>query len=166
MEKDRITWNEYFMTIAQVSALRSKDPNSKVGAVLVSEDNKRLSIGYNGAPRAFDDSKVPWNRDPELPYIDRKYPYMCHAEMNSVVNYGGAMKDFRGATAYVTLFPCDDCSKLLAQVGVKKVIYLHDYHHDEPIYEASRIILKECGIEYEQFKQESNVEINVSITIH
>lgn len=162
---ERISWNEYFMYIAQLAALRSKDPHTQVGAVLVNNENKILSIGYNGAPRDFDDNKVPWNRDPELPYIDRKYPYMCHAEMNAIVNYGGSIKDLRGATIYVTLFPCDDCAKLLAQTGVKKVIYLYDYHHDEPIYEASRIILKECGIEYTEFKKETNVNVDINVSI-
>ena len=160
---ERISWNEYFMYMAYLAALRSKDPHTQVGAVLVNNDNKIMSIGYNGAPRDFDDNKVPWNRDPSLPYIQQKYPYMCHAEMNAIVNYGGSIKDIKGATVYVTLFPCDDCAKLLAQTGVKKVIYLYDYHHDEPIYEASRIILDECGIEYEQFKKETNVQIDISI---
>ena len=163
---ERISWNEYFMYIAQLAALRSKDPHTQVGAVLVNNENKILSIGYNGAPRDFDDNKVPWNRDPELPYIDRKYPYMCHAEMNAIVNYGGSIKDLRGATIYVTLFPCDDCAKLLAQTGVKKVIYLYDYHHDEPIYEASRIILNECGIEYTEFKKETNVNVDINVSIN
>lgn len=149
------------MYIAQITALRSKDPNTQVGAVIVSEDNKVMSIGYNGAPRDFDDNKVPWNRDTSLPYIEQKYPYMCHAEMNAVLNYGGSIKDFRNSTVYVTLFPCDTCAKLLAQIGVKKIVYLHDYHHDEPIYEASRIILKECNIIYEEFKKETDININL-----
>ena len=160
---NRISWNEYYMYIARISALRSKDPHTQVGAVFVSEDNKIMSIGYNGAPRDFDDNKVPWNRDSSLPYTQQKYPYMCHAEMNAVVNYGGSVKDFKNSTVYVTLFPCDDCAKLLAQLRVKRVVYLYDYHHDEPIYEASRIILTECGIEYIEFKQESNTVVDINV---
>lgn len=166
MELNRLSWNEYYMNIAIISALRSKDPNTQVGAVLVSKDNKIMSIGYNGAPRAFDDTKVPWSRDTKLPYIKQKYPYMCHAELNAVVNYGGSILDFKDATIYVTLFPCDSCAKLLAQIGVKKVVYLYDYHHDEPIYGASRIILKECNIKYEQYKRESNVEVKIDVEMH
>ena len=162
---ERISWNEYFMYIAQLAALRSKDPHTQVGAELVNSDTKILSIGFNGAPRDFEDSKVPWSRDTSLPYIEQKYPYMCHAEMNAIVNYGGSIKDLKGATIYVTLFPCDDCAKLLAQTGVKKVVYLYDYHHDEPIYEASRIILKECGIIYEEFKKESKVNIDINVSV-
>lgn len=160
---NRITWDEYFMSIAKITALRSKDPNTKVGAVIVSKDNKVMSIGYNGAPRAFNDEKVPWSRDTSLPYTQQKYAYMCHAEMNAVVNYGGSILDFKGATIYVTLFPCDGCSKLLAQLGISKVVYLEDYHHDEPIYEASRIILDECGIPYEEFKETSGIHIDINV---
>ena len=161
--ESRITWNEYFMYIAELVALRSKDPHTQVGAVIVNEENKIMSVGYNGAPRDFDDNKVPWNRDPQLPYTQQKYPYICHAELNAVINYGGPLKDFKNSTVFVTLFPCDSCVKLLSQIGVKKVIYLYDYHHDEPIYEASRIILDECGIEYKQFKKESNIEVDINV---
>lgn len=159
----RITWDEYFMYIAKITALRSKDPHTKVGAVIVSKDNKVMSIGYNGAPRNFDDNKVPWNRDNTLPYTEQKYAYMCHAEMNAVVNYGGSMKDFKDSTVYVTLFPCNDCAKLLSQIGVSRIVYLEDTHHGEPIYEASRIILAECKIPYEQFKETSGIHIDINV---
>ena len=163
MNEYRLTWKEYFTYIAYLSSLRSKDPGTKVGAVIVNEDNKLMSMGYNGAPRDFDDNKVPWAREPNLPYIEQKYPYMCHAEMNAVVNYGGSLKDFKNATVYVTLFPCDTCAKLLAQLHIKKIIYIEDKHHDDPIYVASRIILDECGIEYEEFKPDTNIGISITI---
>ena len=162
--KNRISWNEYFMYIAILGSLRSKDPNTQVGAVLVSEDNKILSIGYNGPPRDFDDSQVPWSRDQKLPYIEQKYPYICHSELNAVLNYGGSLKDLRGSKIYVTLFPCDSCAKILAQAGIKEVIYLNDFHHDDPIYEASRLILDGCGIKYTKFERDTNVVVNIDIS--
>ena len=161
---DRISWNEYFMNIAILASLRSKDPNTKVGAVFVSEDNKILSTGYNGAPRNYDDNKVNWNnREPQIPFTLQKYPYICHAELNAVVNYGGAIKDFKNSTLYVTMFPCNECAKLLAQLNIKRVYYLQDKYHEAPIYEVSRKILDECGIAYIEFKQESNVSVNIEV---
>ena len=81
--KDYISWDEYFMGIALLSSQRSKDPNTQVGACIVSEDNRILSIGYNGAPRGLDDDTMHWDR--EGSFLDTKYAYVCHGELNAIL---------------------------------------------------------------------------------
>ena len=154
--ENRITWDEYFMSIAALSALRSRDPNTKVGACIVSEDNKILSIGYNGAPRKYDDDKINWNRDTTKPLTEQKYPYMCHSELNAVLNYSGSIRDLKDARVYVTLFPCNECAKLLIQAGIKEVIYCEDKHHDDEIYVIARELFDEC-----ERQTSVNIEINI-----
>lgn len=122
--KDYLSWDEYFMAIAKLSSMRSKDPSTQVGACIVSDDNRILSIGYNGAPNGFDDDNFPWDREGEQ--LETKYPYVCHAELNAVLNYRGSRREFEGARVYVYLFPCNECAKILAQAGVKEIIYLCD----------------------------------------
>ena len=114
--KDYISWDEYFMAIAKLSAMRSKDPNTQVGACIVSDDNRILSIGYNGATNGFDDERFPWSREGEN--LNTKYPYVCHAEMNAILQCAkfGASTD--GASLYVTDFPCLQCTKSLLQAGI------------------------------------------------
>ncbi len=118
--KDYLKWDEYFMCLAQVCALRSKDPNTRVGACLVDENNKVISLGYNGMPTGCVDSKMPWSREDEE-MLNTKYPYVCHAELNAILNAGG--KSTKNATIYTTLFPCNECAKTIIQSGVVKVIY-------------------------------------------
>ena len=122
--KDYLEWDEYFMAIAKLSAMRSKDPSTQVGACIVSNDNRILSIGYNGAPNGFSDEKFPWGRDGKN--LDTKYPYVCHAELNAILNYRGSKKDLEDARIYVDLFPCNECAKIIIQSGIKEVIYLSD----------------------------------------
>ena len=100
--KDYLSWDEYFMAIAKLSAMRSKDPSTQVGACIVSSDNRILSIGYNGAPNGFDDEKFPWGREGGI--LDTKYPYVCHAEMNAILNFRGSKKDLEDSKIYVDLF--------------------------------------------------------------
>ena len=119
-----ISWEEYFMAIAKLSAMRSKDPSTQVGACIVSNDNRILSIGYNGAPNGFNDDEFPWAR--EGANLDTKYPYVCHAELNAILNYRGSKKDLENAKIYVDLFPCNECAKIIIQSGIKEVIYLSD----------------------------------------
>lgn len=147
-----ITWDEYFMGIAYMASTRSKDTNTKVGACVVSEDNRIISTGYNGAPRLMDDNIVPTTNDLGKGWLNTKYPYVCHAELNSILNYRGSLYEFAGARVYVTLFPCNECAKALAQLGVSEIIYLED--RDEEIYEASKRILNNCGIKYRQYNFE------------
>ena len=117
--QDYINWDEYFMGIAALSALRSKDPNSQVGACIVSPENKILSMGYNGFPLGCSDDDFPWNRDGEQ--WETKYPYVVHSELNAILNYRGG--SLQGTKIYVTLFPCNECAKAIIQAGIKTVIY-------------------------------------------
>lgn len=146
MEFNNITWDEYFMSIALLSSLRSKDPNTKVGACIVSEDHKVLSLGYNGMPIGVDDHKIPWERVGEP--IDTKYFYVCHAELNAILNSNHNLKN---STVYVTLFPCNECTKAIIQSGIKKIVYLSDKYHDTDIEVAARRMLDMAGIEYVQY---------------
>ena len=148
--KDYISWDEYFMAIAKLSSMRSKDPSTQVGACIVGADNKILSIGYNGAPNGFDDDKFPWAREGNN--LETKYPYVWHAEMNAILNYRGSRKDLEGAKIYVDLFPCNECAKIIIQSGIKKVVYLSDKYADSENNIASRKLFDTCGIEYEKLK--------------
>lgn len=146
MKFNNITWDEYFMSIALLSSLRSKDPNTKVGACIVSEDHKVLSLGYNGMPIGVDDHKIPWERVGEP--MDTKYFYVCHAELNAILNSNHNLKN---STVYVTLFPCNECTKAIIQSGIKKIVYLSDKYHDTDIEVAARRMLDMAGIEYVQY---------------
>ena len=116
--KDYLEWDEYFMAIAKLSAMRSKDPSTQVGACIVSNDNRILSIGYNGAPNGFSDEKFPWGRDGKN--LDTKYPYVCHAELNAILNYRGSKKDLEDARIYVDLFHVMNVRRLLFNLELKK----------------------------------------------
>jgi dCMP deaminase len=142
MESKR--WNNYFMQIAKDTAKMSKDPHTKVGACIV-KNKKILSVGYNGAPSKFPDEFVPMNRETDIPLISQKNTYMCHAELNAILNYRGSLSDFEDATLYVTTSPCHECSKAIAQVGITTVIYEEKYHRKN-VTNAADIILGNCGI--------------------
>ena len=145
--EDYITWDQYFMGIAILSSERSKDPNTRVGACIVNEDNKILSLGYNGAPTGFSDDKLPWARDGE--FLDTKYPYVCHSELNAILNCPTSVK---GARVYVTLFPCNECAKAIIQSGIKEVIYLSDKYRDTDGNKASRLMFDNCGVTYRKYE--------------
>lgn len=153
---DYISWDEYFMGMAVLSALRSKDPSTQVGAVIVNNENKVVSIGYNGMPRNIDDDDLTWNKGEGL---DSKYLYVCHAELNAILNArnGASLQNCR---VYVTLFPCNECTKALIQVGVKEVIYLDDKYADTTTTLASKKMLELAGIKVRQYDGK-NVEIKV-----
>ena len=155
-----LTWDEYFMAIAKLSAMRSKDPSTQVGACIVSDDNRILSIGYNGAPNGFNDDEFPWEREGEN--LNTKYPYVCHAEMNAILNYRGYRKEFENARIYVDLFPCNECAKIIIQSGIKEVIYLSDKYKDSENNIASRKLFDYCGVSYKQLNLEK--QINIEIT--
>lgn len=159
--KDYISWDEYFMSIAKLSAMRSKDPNTQVGACIVSNDNRILSIGYNGAPNGFDDEKFPWARDGEN--LNTKYPYVCHAELNAILNYRGSKKDLENAKIYVDLFPCNECAKIIIQSGIKEVIYLSDKYATSENNIASRRLLDECGVSYKKIDLPEERDINIKL---
>lgn len=144
---DNLKWDEYFMGIAKLSALRSKDPSTQVGACIVDGNHKVVSIGYNGMPRGIDDDTIPWGHGEGL---NSKYLYVCHAEFNAILNTrdGSALKD---CTIYVTLFPCNECAKAIVQVGIKRVIFADDKYHDNVEEQASRRILDMAGVSYSRY---------------
>ena len=148
MREDAITWDEMFMGIALISAQRSKDPNTQVGACIVSEDNKVLATGYNGMPIGCNDREMPWDRDGD--YLDTKYPYVVHAELNAILNRNVA--SLKGATLYVTLFPCNDCAKAIIQSGIKKVVYYSNKYADTPPTKAATRMLQTAGIELTPYR--------------
>lgn len=155
-----LTWDEYFIALAKLTAMRSKDPSTQVGACIVSADNRILSVGYNGAPNGFDDDNFPWNRQGEN--LETKYPYVCHAEMNAVLNYRGTRKDFENARIYVDLFPCNECAKIIIQSGIKEVVYLSNKYKDSENNIASRKLFDSCGIEYHQLDLEKQITIEIT----
>ena len=145
--KDYISWDEYFMGIATLSGMRSKDPNTQVGACIVSQDNKILSMGYNGLPRGCSDDEFPWNRDGE----DNKYFYTTHSELNAILNYRGGSLD--NAKLYVTLFPCNECAKAIIQAGIKTVVYDCDKYADTASVIASKRMLNAAGVRYYKYER-------------
>lgn len=159
--KDYIGWDEYFMAIAKLSAMRSKDPNTQVGACIVSNDNRILSIGYNGAPNGFDDEKFPWGREGEN--LNTKYPYVCHAEMNAILNYRGSKKDLENSKLYVDLFPCNECAKIIIQSGIREVIYLSNKYAESENNIASRKLFDSCKVKYRKIELNENKEIKIEL---
>lgn len=152
--KEYLNWDQYFMGVAKLSALRSKDPSTQVGACIVGDDNRILSIGYNGTPNGFDDENFPWDRE-GMP-LDTKYLYVCHAEMNAIINYRGSRKELENAKIYVDLFPCNECAKIIIQSGIKEVIYLSDKYATKDSFIASKRLFDNCGVKYRQIELSGN----------
>lgn len=146
-KKDYISWDEYFMGIALLSANRSKDPNTQVGACIVSNDNRILSIGYNGAPRGLHDDIMKWDREGD--FLNTKYAYVCHGELNAILNYRG---DLTGSKIYVALFPCNECAKAIIQSGIKEVIYKDDKYADSDNVIASKKMFDICNVKYTKYE--------------
>lgn len=146
--KDYITWDEYFMGLAKLSAMRSKDPNTQVGCCIVGKDNRILSVGYNGFPNGCSDDEFPWSREGEP--LDNKYFYTTHSELNAILNYRGG--SLEGAKLYVSLFPCNECAKAIIQAGIKLIIYELDKYADTPSVLASKRMLKAAGVEYRLYE--------------
>ncbi|MDD2434752.1 MAG: dCMP deaminase family protein [Bacilli bacterium] len=149
---DYLSWDEYFMAVAKLSSMRSKDPSTQVGACIVGKDNRILSIGYNGAPNGVEDEYFPWKREGHT--LETKYAYVCHAELNAILNYRGSRKDLEGGKIYVDLFPCNECAKLIIQSGIKEVIYLSDKYAGDDIFIASKKLLDMCGVSYRQLDKD------------
>ena len=145
---DYISWDEYFMGIAQLSAMRSKDPNTQVGACIVSKENKILSMGYNGFPKGCDDDVFPWNREGDLE--NSKYAYVTHSELNAILNYRGG--SLEGTKMYVTLFPCNECAKAIIQAGIETIVYDSDKYADMPAVQASKRMLDAAGVRYYKYE--------------
>ena len=138
--QDYISWDEYFMGIAHLAGMRSKDPNTQVGACIVSDDNKILSMGYNGFPRGCSDDEFPWEREGDV--LDTKYAFVTHR--------GGTLE---GSKLYVSLFPCNECAKAIIQAGIKTIVYDSDKYADTPTTLASKKMLKAAGVEFYQYKK-------------
>lgn len=146
--QDYLTWDQYFMGVAMLSAQRSKDENTQVGACIVNKENKILSMGYNGMPTGCNDDEMPWEREGNP--LDTKYLYVCHAELNAILNYGGG--SLRGARVYTTLFPCNECTKAIIQAGIKEVIYLSDKYADSDSVKASKRMFDLTKVKYRAYE--------------
>lgn len=145
--KDYISWDEYFMGVAIISSYRSKDPNTTVGACIVNNNNKIVSVGYNGAPIGLNDDDMPWDREGD--FINTKYAYVCHSELNAILNCRTSLEDTR---IYVTLFPCNECAKAIVQSGIKEVIYLSDKYNGTDSNIVSKKILDNANIKYRKYE--------------
>ena len=156
--EDYLTWDEYFMGLAKLSATRSKDPNTTVGACIVDNNHKILSMGYNGAPTNYDDDEMPWAR--EGSFIETKYAYVCHSELNAILNARGM--NLTNSTIYVTLFPCNECAKAIIQSGIKKVIYEDDKYNGTDENIVAKKLFDKCNVEYIEYNK-SNKEININL---
>ena len=148
-----LTWDEYFMGLAHLSALRSKDPNTKVGAAIVDENHRVVSVGYNGFPTGVSDDEFPWSREGDV--LTSKYAFVVHAELNAILN---SQRSVRGCTIYVSLFPCNECAKAIIQSGIKKIVYESDKYNGVDTNIASKRMLKAAGVEL--------VRISNTISIH
>lgn len=156
-----ISWDEYFMGVADLSGKRSKDPNTQVGACIVSDDNKILSMGYNGFPRGCSDDEFPWGKkgEDEDPY-GTKYLYVTHSELNAILNYRGG--SLEGSKLYVTLFPCNECAKAIIQAGIKTIIYREDKYSDSASVRASKRMLNAAGVRHYPYEKTGRkIELDV-----
>lgn len=150
-----ISWDEYFMGVAKLSAMRSKDPVTQVGACIVNDKKRIVGIGYNGFPKGVDDDTFPWGKGED--WLHSKYPYVVHAEPNAILNSTVSLDN---ASLYVTLFPCNECAKLIVQSGIKEVVYLEDKYHDKDMFKASRKMFRSAGVTYRQITLEDITIIN------
>lgn len=153
---DYLTWDQYFMCVAKVCALRSKDPNTQVGACIINSDTQIIATGYNGLPRSLSDDEYPWNREGK--FLQTKYAYVVHAEINAILS---ATTNLKNSVLYVSLFPCHECVKAIIQVGIKEIIYFQDVSNTESDLVAKRM-LNDAKIKWRKLNVEN---INISITL-
>jgi len=156
--EDYISWDEYFMGVAALAGMRSKDPNTQVGACIVSENNKILSMGYNGFPRGCSDEEFPWEREGEL--LDTKYPFVTHSELNAILNYRGG--SLEGTKLYVSLFPCNECAKAIIQAGIRTVVYDSDKYEGTPTNVASKRMFDAAGVKHIKY-QHSGKRLTIEV---
>ncbi|MGV3528682.1 MAG: deoxycytidylate deaminase [Flavisolibacter sp.] len=158
---DYITWDEYFMGVALLSGRRSKDPSTQVGACIVNSQNKIVGAGYNGLPSGCSDEDFPWEKSGD--FLQTKYPYVCHAELNAILNNIGM--DLSGCRIYTALFPCNECSKAIIQAGIKEVIYLSDKYNGSEVSQASKRMLDTAGVSYRKvIVNRSGIELSFDET--
>ena len=146
---DYLSWDEYFMGIALLSAQRSKDSNTQVGACIVNQEHKIVSVGYNGMPTGCNDDDMPWEREGD--FLNTKYPFVCHAELNAILNRSAG--SLQGCSLYVTLFPCNECAKAIIQAGIRTVVYDSDKYAGTPGNIASKRMFDAAGVKYEKYQR-------------
>ena len=145
--EDYLSWDEYFMGVASLSAMRSKDPSTQVGACIVNADKRIISMGYNGMPRCCSDDEFPWDREGNP--LDSKYLFVCHAELNAILNSAGG--NVRGCTVYTTLFPCNECAKAIIQAGISEVVYMSDKYATTDSTLAAKKMFDTAGVTYRPY---------------
>ena len=151
-----ISWDDYFMGMAHLSAMRSKDPSTQVGACIVTPSKKVVGLGYNGFPTGINDDDFPWEKHDE--YDQSKYAYVVHAELNAILN---ATTSLHGCSMYVSLFPCNECAKAIIQSGIKTLIYESDKYADTSAVLASKKMLKAAGVTCIQLDHQVSIHLNV-----
>lgn len=156
-QKNILSWDEYFMGLAHLSALRSKDPNTKVGAAIVDDNHRVVSVGYNGFPKGCSDEVFPWGRDGDT--LDSKYAFVVHAELNAILN---SKWPVAGCTIYVSLFPCNECAKAIIQSGIKEVIYDCNKYEGTAAVMASMKMFDAAGVNYHKYHR-TDREIKISL---
>jgi len=150
-----ISWDEYFMGLAHLSAKRSKDPSTQVGAVIVNEEKRVVGVGYNGFPYGCEDEEFPWGREGDL--LDTKYPFVVHAELNAILN---SIQKLKGCTLYVSLFPCNECAKAIIQSGISCIVYESDKYADSESVIASKKMLKAANVELRKLPYQVTITID------
>lgn len=156
--KDYLSWDEYFMSVAFLSAQRSKDNNTQVGACIVNNENKIVAVGYNGMPTGCDDDDMPWERNGN--FLDTKYAYVCHAELNAILNRNsGSLNNCR---LYVTLYPCNECAKAIIQSGIKEVIYCDNKYADADNTKAAIMMFRHAGVETREYNK-TNRDLTIKL---
>ena len=151
---DVLSWDEYFMGLALLCAMRSKDRSTQVGAVIVSGEHRVVSIGYNGFPNGCSDDEFPWDREGD--FGATKYPYVVHAELNAILN---SKNDLRGCSIYVSLFPCNECAKAIIQSGISRIVYESDKYADTDATIASKRMLRAAGVELYQLPYRIQMQV-------
>lgn len=151
-----LNWDEYFMAMAHLAAFRSKDPNTKVGACIVNKDNRVVGLGYNGFPFGCSDKCYPWQREGE--FLDTKYPFVVHAELNAILN---SIMPLKGCTIYVSLFPCNECAKAIIQSGIDTVVYEEDKYDGTDANTASKRMFRDAGVKLIKLAEQIKVSVEI-----
>lgn len=151
-----LDWDQYFMAMAHLAAFRSKDPNTRVGACIVNRENRVVGLGYNGFPFGCRDQEYPWQREGD--FLETKYPYVVHAELNAILN---SIKDLAGCTMYVSLFPCNECAKAIIQSGISRVVYEEDKYDGTEGNLASKRMFRDAGVELRQLDETVRVQVDI-----
>ncbi len=152
-----VSWDQYFMGLAHLSRLRSKDPSTQVGAVIVNDKKRIVGIGYNGLPKGCDDEVFPWNREGD--FLDSKYAFVVHAELNAILN---ATVKLDACSIYVSLFPCNECAKAIIQSGISEVVYEEDKYKNTDAVKASKRMFEAAGVSYRQLDYQVDVSLKIT----